>query len=65
MPTSITDIGTIPTSWLILFASNLPLLRLLFASKQAGKTGHDNEIISILEELKEAGIIKDFKNVQM
>lgn len=32
-------------------------LRLLWASKMAGHTGHDNEIISILEELKEEGII--------
>lgn len=40
-------------------------LRLLIASKQAGNTGHDNEIISILEELKEAGIIKGFDNIQL
>lgn len=40
-------------------------LQLLIASKQAGNTGHDNEIISILEELKEAGIIKDFNNFQL
>lgn len=40
-------------------------LRLLIASKNAGNTGHSNEIISILEELQEAGIIKDFDNVQM
>lgn len=40
-------------------------LRLLFTSKQAGNTGHDNEILSILEELKEAGIIKDFNNIQL
>lgn len=32
-------------------------LRLLWASKMAGHTGHDNEMISILEELKEEGII--------
>lgn len=40
-------------------------LRLLIASKQAGNTGLDNEIISILEELKEAGIIKDFTNLSL
>lgn len=33
-------------------------LRVLTASKAAGHTGHDNEIISIIEELREAGIIK-------
>lgn len=33
-------------------------LRLLIASKNAGNNGHDNEIISIIEELKEAKIIK-------
>lgn len=33
-------------------------LRLLMASKNAGNTNHDNEIISIVEELKEAGVIK-------
>lgn len=33
-------------------------LKLLIASKHAGNTNHDNEIISIIEELKEAGIIK-------
>jgi len=32
-------------------------LRLLIASKQAGNTSHDNEILSIIEELKEAGVI--------
>lgn len=32
-------------------------LRLLVASKSAGHTGHDNEIISIIEELREEGII--------
>jgi hypothetical protein len=32
-------------------------LQLLVSSKQAGNTNHDNEIISIVEELKEAGII--------
>lgn len=32
-------------------------LRLLWASKLAGSTAHDNEIISILEELREANII--------
>lgn len=34
-------------------------LQLLIASKNAGNTNHDNEIISIIEELKEAGIIKE------
>lgn len=33
-------------------------LRLLTASQAAGHTGHDNEIISIIEELREAKIIK-------
>lgn len=33
-------------------------LRLLMASQVAGHTGHDNEIISIIEELREANIIK-------
>lgn len=33
-------------------------LRLLFASKQAGHSGHINEIASIVEELREAQIIK-------
>lgn len=33
-------------------------LKILVASKNAGNTNHDNEIISIIEELKEAGIIK-------
>lgn len=33
-------------------------LKILIASKDAGNTNHDNEIISIIEELKEAGIIK-------
>lgn len=32
-------------------------LRLLTASKQAGNTSHNNEIVSILEELREAGVI--------
>ena len=32
-------------------------LKLLIASQQAGHTNHDNEIISIIEELKEAKII--------
>lgn len=40
-------------------------LRLLYASKQAGNTGHSNEIISIFEELQEAGIIKDFSHVKL
>lgn len=34
-------------------------LKLLVASKNAGNSNHDNEIISIIEELKEAGIIKE------
>lgn len=34
-------------------------LKLLVASRDAGNNGHDNEIISIIEELKEAGIIKE------
>lgn len=34
-------------------------LKLLVASKNAGNTNHDNEIISIIEELQEAGIIKE------
>lgn len=33
-------------------------LRLLISSRSAGHTGHTNEIISIIEELKEAKIIK-------
>ncbi|XP_069361695.1 uncharacterized protein [Maniola hyperantus] len=36
-------------------------LKLLIASKNAGNTSHDNEIISIIEELREAGIIKEQK----
>lgn len=32
-------------------------LKILIASKNAGNTNHDNEIISIIEELQEAGII--------
>lgn len=32
-------------------------LRLLWSSKQAGHTGHDNEVLSIIEELREEGII--------
>lgn len=34
-------------------------LKLLVASSDAGNTNHDNEIISLIEELKEAGIIKE------
>lgn len=34
-------------------------LKLLVASKDAGNTNHDNEILSIIEELKEAHIIKE------
>lgn len=33
-------------------------LKLLIASRNAGNNNHDNEIISIIEELKEANIIK-------
>lgn len=33
-------------------------LRLLYASQAAGHTNHDNEIVSIIEELKEASIIE-------
>lgn len=33
-------------------------LKLLIASKSAGNSNHDNEIISIIEELQEAGIIE-------
>lgn len=33
-------------------------LKLLLASRDAGNTGLDNEIVSILEELREGGIIK-------
>lgn len=33
-------------------------LKILIASQNAGNTGHDNEILSIIEELKEAGIIQ-------
>ena len=32
-------------------------LRLLDASRQAGHNAHDNEILSIIEELREAGLI--------
>lgn len=32
-------------------------LRLLIASQAAGNTSHSNEIVSIIEELREAGII--------
>ncbi|PZC85650.1 hypothetical protein B5X24_HaOG215920 [Helicoverpa armigera] len=34
-------------------------LQLLVASRDAGNTNHDNEIFSIIEELKEADIIKE------
>jgi hypothetical protein len=37
-------------------------LRLLVASAEAGNTGHKNEMTSIIEELKEAGIIKGYCN---
>ena len=32
-------------------------MRKLYASKEAGNTSHDNEIQSIIEELREGGII--------
>ncbi|MCI0557609.1 MAG: hypothetical protein MN733_03880, partial [Nitrososphaera sp.] len=32
-------------------------LRLLLASQAAGNSNHSNEIVSIIEELREAGII--------
>ncbi|KYM99642.1 hypothetical protein ALC62_09610 [Cyphomyrmex costatus] len=35
----------------------LDRFRLLEASRQAGHNGHDNEILSIIEELREAGLI--------
>jgi len=38
-------------------------LRLLLASQAAGNTGVSNEILSIFEELREAGIIKRIPNV--
>jgi len=38
-------------------------LKLLLASKAAGNTGVSNEIISIFEELHEAGLIKHIPNV--
>lgn len=34
-------------------------LQLLIASRDAGNSNHDNEILAIIEELKEAGIIKE------
>lgn len=34
-------------------------LKLLIASKNAGNNNHNNEILSILEELQEAGIVKE------
>ncbi|CAK1600111.1 unnamed protein product [Parnassius mnemosyne] len=34
-------------------------LKVLIASRDAGNTNHDNEILSIIEELKEANIIKE------
>lgn len=34
-------------------------LKLLIASRNAGNDNHDNEIVSIIEELREAGIIKE------
>lgn len=61
--------GNLPT--LKKYASNIDLvywddpnelidrLKIIIASKDAGNSGHDNEIISIIEELKEAGIIKE------
>jgi len=38
-------------------------LRLLLASQAAGNTGVSNEILSIYEELLEAGLIKRIPNV--
>ncbi|KAE9526212.1 hypothetical protein AGLY_013843 [Aphis glycines] len=38
-------------------------LKLLLASKAAGNTGVSNEILSIFEELREAGLIKSIPNV--
>ena len=38
-------------------------LRLLLASKEAGNTSVSNEILSIFEELLEAGLIKRIPNV--
>lgn len=32
-------------------------LKLLIASKEAGNTSHENEIVAIVNELKEAGVI--------
>lgn len=37
-------------------------LQLLIASRDAGHTGHENEILSIIEELHEAGVIKEDAN---
>jgi hypothetical protein len=34
-------------------------LKLLIASRDAGNTGLDNEIISIIEELREAGLVNN------
>lgn len=34
-------------------------LKMLIASRDSGNNSHDNEILSIIEELKEAGIIKE------
>lgn len=33
-------------------------LKILVASREAGNSNHDNEILAIIEELREAGIIK-------
>lgn len=40
-------------------------LRHLLASQDAGHTGHANEIASIIEELREAGIIKGMGNARI
>lgn len=40
-------------------------LRLLIDEQNAGHTGHNNEIMSILEELREAGIIKGDGRIQL
>ncbi|KAL0883434.1 hypothetical protein ABMA27_016814 [Loxostege sticticalis] len=40
-------------------------LKLLLASRAAGNTGLDNEFHAILEEMKEAGIIKEMKYIRL
>lgn len=34
------------------------MLKLLIASRDAGNTGLENEIIAIIEELRESGLVK-------